>query len=260
MDCAGRGRAMLLSLPRIFKRVRASSGGFKLLRSPRIDSDQALEHWPLNGGVGFETFRGALYLVCLMPTRIDAWELLCEYTKGDSLRKHALAVEAVMAAYARRLGEDEQKWALVGMLHDFDYEMYPNAPDHPLKGSEILRERGYSEELRRAILGHANYTGVPRDTLLARGLYACDELTGFVVACALVRPNGIWDLESKSVKKKLKDKAFARTVNRDEVYEGAEELNVDLDEHIDFIIAALRAVASEVGLKPQADQSPAPGD
>jgi len=195
-----------------------------------------------------------------MPTRNDAWELLCEYTKGDSLRKHALAVEAVMAAYASKLGEDKQEWALVGMLHDFDYEMYPNPPDHPLKGSEILRERGYSEEIRRAILGHANYTGVARDTLLARGLYACDELTGFVVACALVRPNGIWDLESKSVKKKLKDKAFARTVNRDEVYEGAEELKVDLSEHIDFIIAALRAVASEVGLKPQADQSRAPGD
>jgi putative nucleotidyltransferase with HDIG domain len=195
-----------------------------------------------------------------MPTRNDAWELLCEYTKGDSLRKHALAVEAVMAAYASKLGEDKQEWALVGMLHDFDYEMYPNPPDHPLKGSEILRERGYSEEIRRAILGHANYTGVARDTLLARGLYACDELTGFVVACALVRPNGIWDLESKSVKKKLKDKAFARTVNRDEVYEGVEELKVDLGEHIDFIIAALRAVASEVGLKPQADQSPAPGD
>jgi len=195
-----------------------------------------------------------------MPTRNDAWELLCEYTKGDSLRKHALAVEAVMAAYARRLGEDEQKWALAGMLHDFDYEMYPNPPDHPLKGSEILRERGYSEEIRRAILGHANYTGVPRDTLLARGLYACDELTGFVVACALVRPNGIWDLESKSVKKKLKDKAFARTVNRDEVYEGAAELNVDLGEHIDFIVAALRAVASEVGLKPRSDQPTTQGD
>lgn len=192
-----------------------------------------------------------------MPTRDDAWELLCEYTKGDSLRKHALAVEAVMAAYASKLGEDDQKWALAGMLHDFDYEMYPNPPDHPLKGSEILRERGYSEEIRRAILGHANYTGVARDTLLARGLYACDELTGFVVACALVRPNGIWDLESKSVKKKLKDKAFARTVNRDEVYEGAGELNVDLGEHIDFIIAALRAVASEVGLKPQAGESSA---
>ena len=186
-----------------------------------------------------------------MPTRDDAWGLLCEYTKGESLRKHALAVEAVMRAYARRLGEDEEKWGIVGMLHDFDYEMYPTPPDHPLKGSEILCEQGYSEEIRRAILGHANYTGVPRDTLLARGLYACDELTGFVVACALVRPNGIWDLESKSVKKKLKDKAFARTVNRDEVYEGAQELEVDLGEHIDFIIAALRPVASEVGLRPQ---------
>jgi predicted hydrolase (HD superfamily) len=152
-----------------------------------------------------------------MPARDDAWSLLCEYTKGE-------------------------------------YEMYPNPPDHPVKGSEILRERRYTEEIRRAILGHANYTGVVRDTLLARGLYACDELTGFVVACALVRPNGIWDLESKSVKKKLKDKAFARTVNRDEVYEGAEELSVDLGEHIDFIVASLREVASEVGLKPRVDE------
>ena len=185
-----------------------------------------------------------------MPTRDDAWNLLCEYTKGDSLRKHALAVEAVMQAYARRFGEDEEKWGVVGLLHDFDYEMYPNAPDHPVIGSRILEERGFSEEIRRAILGHANYTGVPRDTLLARALYASDELTGFVVACALVRPNGIWDLESKSVKKKLKDKAFARTVNRDEVYEGATELKVDLGEHIDFIIAALRNKAEDVGLKP----------
>jgi putative nucleotidyltransferase with HDIG domain len=184
-----------------------------------------------------------------MPTRDEAWELLCEYTKGDSLRKHARAVEAVMQAYARRLGEDEEKWGVTGMLHDFDYEMYPDPPDHPLKGSEILGERAYSEEIRRAILGHANYTGVPRDTVLARGLYACDELTGFVVACALVRPNGIWDLESRSVKKKLKDKAFARTVNRAEVYEGAEELGIELGEHIDFIIAALRAVSDEVGLE-----------
>ena len=189
-----------------------------------------------------------------MQTRDDAWNLLCEYTKGESLRKHALAVEAVMRAYARNLDEDEDKWGLVGMLHDFDYEMYPNPPDHPMKGSEILREHGYSEDIRRAILGHANYTGVARDTLLARGLYACDELTGFVVACALVRPNGIWDLESKSVKKKLKDKAFARTVNRDEVYEGAEELAVDLGEHIDFIIGSLREVAADVGLKLRADE------
>ncbi|MCI0487005.1 MAG: HDIG domain-containing protein [Blastocatellia bacterium] len=184
-----------------------------------------------------------------MPTREEAWNLLCEYTKGESLRKHALAVEAVMKAYARRLGEDEEKWGIVGMLHDFDYEMYPDPPDHPLKGSEILGERGYSDEIRRAILGHANYTGVARDSLLAKALYACDELTGFIVACALVRPNGISDLGAKSVKKKLKDKAFARTVNRDEVYEGAEEFEVDLSEHIDFIVAALRDVADSVGLR-----------
>jgi putative nucleotidyltransferase with HDIG domain len=187
-----------------------------------------------------------------MPTRDDAWNLLCEYTKGESLRKHALAVEAVMRAYARKRNADPSQWGVVGLLHDFDYEMYPEPPDHPLKGSEILEQRGYSLEIRRAILGHANYTNVPRDTLLAKALYACDELTGFVIAAARVRPNGIWDLESTSVKKKLKDKAFARTVNRDEVYEGAQEFEVDLGEHIDFIIAALRAVAGEVGLKPQA--------
>ena len=187
-----------------------------------------------------------------VPTREEALEILHEYTKSDSLRKHAYGVEAVMKAFAEKHAEDQHKFALVGLLHDFDYEMYPNPPDHPVKGSEILKEQGYSDEIRMAILGHANYTGVPRDTLLARALYACDELTGFVVACALVRPNGIWDLESKSVKKKLKDKAFARTVNRDEVYEGAEELAVDLGEHIDFIIASLREVATEVGLKPPA--------
>jgi putative nucleotidyltransferase with HDIG domain len=185
-----------------------------------------------------------------MTDRERAWELLCEYTKGDPLRKHARAVEAVMRSYARRLGEDEDKWGIVGMLHDFDYEMYPNPPDHPMKGSEILRERGYTDDIRNAILGHANYTGVARDTLLARALYACDELTGFVVACALVRPNGIWDLEAGSVRKKLKDKAFARTVNRDEVYEGAQEFGVDLAEHITFIVGSLREVASEIGLKP----------
>src|SRR4030095_3710104 len=176
--------------------------------------------WGIMGAGGaqrFETSAVSVYLGCLMPARDDGWNLLCEYTKSESLRRHALAVEAVMRAYARRLGQDEEKWGITGMLHDSAYEMYPNPPDHPVKGSEILRERGYSDEIRRAILGHANYTGVPRDTVLARGLYACDELTGFVVACALGGPNGIWDLESKSVKKKLKDKAFARTVNRDEV-------------------------------------------
>lgn len=184
-----------------------------------------------------------------MPTRDDAWNLLCEYTKGDSLRKHALAVEEVMRAYARKLGEDEEKWGMVGMLHDFDYEMYPNPPDHPLKGSEILHQQNYSEDIRRAILGHVNQTGVARDTTLARALYACDELTGFIVACSLVRPNGINGLEAKSVRKKLKDKAFARTVNRAEVYEGAEEFNIDLDTHIDFIIDALCKVADKVGVK-----------
>src|SRR5215467_10933445 len=182
-------------------------------------------------------------------TREDAWELLCEYTKGESLRKHGRAVEAVMRNYALRLGHDQDLWGVVGLLHDFDYEMYPEAPDHPVKGSEVLASRGYSEDVRRAILGHANYTGVPRDTLVARALYACDELTGFVVACSLVRPGGIWDLEARSVRKKLKDKAFARTVNRQEVYEGAAEFNVDLDQHIDFIIGALREVADEIGLK-----------
>jgi putative nucleotidyltransferase with HDIG domain len=185
-------------------------------------------------------------------TRQDAWELLCEFTKSESLRNHALAVEAVMRSYAAALGEDQHTWGAVGLLHDFDYEMYPDPPDHPLKGSEVLAGRGYSEEIRRAILGHANYTGVPRDTVLARALYACDELTGFVVACSLVRPGGIWDLEFRSVRKKLKDKAFARTVNRDEVYEGAAEFNVDLDQHISFIIGALRGVASDVGLRPPA--------
>ena len=200
-------------------------------------------------GSSIESSRFAFYSLLTMSTREEAWSLLCEYTKGESLRRHALAVEAVMKAYARRLGEGEEKWGIVGMLHDFDYEMYPNPPDHPLKGSEILRERGYSDEIRRAILGHANYTGVARDSQLARALYACDELTGFIVACALVRPDGIWDLGAKSVRKKLKDRAFARTVNRDEVYEGAEEFEVDISEHIDFIIIALRNVADSVGLQ-----------
>src|SRR5262249_33372052 len=184
-------------------------------------------------------------------TREDAWELLCEYTKSDSLRKHGLAVEAVMRKYAGELGQDQDIWGIVGLLHDFDYEMYPDPPDHPIKGSEVLACRGYSEEIRRAILGHANSTGVTRDTLLACALYGCDELTGFVVGCSLVRTSGIWDLESRSVRKKLKDKAFARTVNRDEVYEGAIEFEVDLDQHIDFIIGAVRDVAPDVGLKPR---------
>ncbi len=183
-------------------------------------------------------------------TRSEAYLLLSEYTKNANLIKHALAVEAAMRAYARKFGEDEEMWGIVGLLHDFDYEMYPTAPDHPLKGSEILKERGVSEEIRHAILGHATYTGVPRDTLMAKTLYACDELCGFITAAALVRPQKIMDLEASSVKKKMKDKAFARSVNRDDILHGAEELGVDLDEHIQFVIDAMKSIADQIDLKP----------
>ena len=188
--------------------------------------------------------------------RQAAWDLLCEYTKNENLRKHALAVEACLRAYARKFGEEEEKWAVVGLIHDFDYELYPNAPDHPLKGSEILKEKGVSEEIRRAILGHADYTGVARDTLLAKVLYACDELAGFITACALVRPDRIATLEAKSVRKRMKDKAFARAVSRDDIIKGAEELGLPLDEHITFCIAAMRGIANELGLA--ASESSAP--
>ncbi len=182
--------------------------------------------------------------------RDEAWSLLCEYTKNENLRKHALAVEACVRAYARKFGGDEGQWSVVGLIHDFDYEMYPNAPDHPLKGSEILKAKGVSEEIRRAILGHADYTGVPRDTQLAKVLFACDELAGFITACALVRPDRIASLEARSVRKRMKDKAFARSVNREDITKGAEELGVPLDEHITFCIEAMRAIADELGLAP----------
>jgi putative nucleotidyltransferase with HDIG domain len=184
-----------------------------------------------------------------MPmNRQAAWDLLCEYTKNENLRKHALAVEACLGAYARKFGEEEEKWAVVGLIHDFDYEIFPNAPDHPLKGSEILKEKGVSEEIRRAILGHADYTGVPRDTLLAKALYACDELAGFITACALVRPDRLATLEARSVRKRMKDKAFARAVSREDIVKGAEELGLPLDEHITFCIEAMRSIAGQLGL------------
>lgn len=187
-----------------------------------------------------------------MPDRSHAWELLCEYTKGESLRKHALAVEAAMRACVKRYGtadDDEDEWGLVGLLHDFDYEMFPSANQHPFTGANILCGRGYSERFIRAIMGHATYTGVPRDTVMARALFATDELCGFLVACALVRPSkSLDDLEVASVKKKLKDKAFARSVNRDDIRQGMEELSVDADEHIRFVIDALRPVQHEIGL------------
>jgi putative nucleotidyltransferase with HDIG domain len=180
--------------------------------------------------------------------RQAAWDLLCEYTQNENLRKHALAVEACVRAYAAKLSQDEEKWGVVALIHDFDYEMYPNAPDHPVKGSEILKERGYPEDVRRAILGHADYTGVPRDTLLAKVLFACDELAGFITACALVRPDRIAGLEAKSVRKRMKDKAFARSVSRDDITRGAEEVGVSLDDHITLCIQAMRGIANQLGL------------
>lgn len=178
----------------------------------------------------------------------DALNLMHEYTESEALRKHMYAVEAAMRAYARKYEEDEETWAIVGLLHDFDYEKYPNAPEHPAKGSEILKGKGYSEEIRRAILGHADYMNVPRDTRLAKVLYACDELCGFISAVAVIRPNKIGDLEVSSVKKKLKDKGFARNVNREDIRKGAEELGVPLDEHIQFTIEAMKATSNRLGL------------
>ncbi len=187
-----------------------------------------------------------------MIDRGAAWSLLTEFTAGDSLRKHARAVEASMRAYATCFGEDAERWGIAGMLHDFDYEMHPTAPRHPLKGAEILLARGVPGSVVYAVLAHADYAGMPRVSRLDRALYACDELTGFVHACALVRPGRIiGGMEVASVRKKLKDKAFARTVNRTDVYRGAEELGVDLDQHIAFVIEALVGVAPEIGLARQ---------
>ena len=184
-----------------------------------------------------------------MIDRDAAWAVLTEFTKSDSLRKHALAVEAAMRAYAGRYGADPDTWGIAGMLHDFDYEMHPAAPRHPMKGAEILLARGVPDPVVYAILAHANSSGCLRLSLLDRGLYACDELSGFVTACALVRPGkAVTGLEAASVRKKLKDKAFARTVNREDVYQGAEELGVELDEHIGFVIQALTSVAPTIGL------------
>lgn len=181
--------------------------------------------------------------------REKAWNLLCEYTKSESLRKHALAVEAAMRHYAEYFGEDPELWGVVGLLHDFDYEMYPDEENHPYRGSEILAKEGYPEEVRRAIMGHASYTGVPRDSLMAKTLFAVDELAGFIIAVALVRPSrSIMDVEPKSVKKKFKQKAFAAKVNRDEIKQGIEELGVDETEHIQRVIDALKSIADELGL------------
>ena len=181
--------------------------------------------------------------------RDDAFDLMCRYTKSDSLRKHMLAVEAAVAAYARKFGEDELKWSIVGLLHDFDYEQWPDPPDHPLKGAEILRAEGYPEDVIYAIKSHADYLAdCPRVSRLDNTLYACDELAGFVTAVAMVRPEGIQGMKSKSVRKKLKQKSFAAAVNRDDIMRGAEDLGVELNEHIEFVIEAMTSVRAELGL------------
>src|SRR6266566_3558542 len=184
-----------------------------------------------------------------MSDRERAWGLLTEFTQSESLRKHALAVEACMRAYARKLGGDENLWGVVGLLHDFDYEKWPSLDDHPYKGNEILKERGWPDEIRRAIMSHAEYTGVTRDTPMEKTLFACDELAAFITACALVKPGkSLAEVEAKSVRKKMKDKAFARSVSRDDIVQGAADLGIDLEEHIAFCIEAMKGVAQALGL------------
>jgi putative nucleotidyltransferase with HDIG domain len=182
-------------------------------------------------------------------TRERAWDTLTRYTKSDALRRHALAVEAAVGGYARRFGEDEEFWRAAALLHDFDYEMHPTLDKHPQDGAPILREEGYPEELVEAVLSHAEHLAMPRDTALKKTLFACDELAGFVHACGLVRPDGIATLEPRSVRKKLKQPSFAAGVHRDEVYRGAEELGIELDEHIANVIEFMRPVAGDLGLR-----------
>ena len=181
--------------------------------------------------------------------RDEAWKLLCEWTKGDSLRKHMLAVEAAMRAYSRKFGEDEERWGITGLLHDMDYEMHPTPSEHPMVGVRELERRGYPEDVIEAIKGHADYLNVPRQTAMAKTLYAVDELSGFVTACALVRPEGLEGLKAKSVRKKMKQKSFAASVSREDITRGASELGVDLNEHIDFVVAALREESGILGIE-----------
>jgi predicted hydrolase (HD superfamily) len=182
--------------------------------------------------------------------REQAWEILCEFVQNDALRRHALAVETCVVAYARKFGEDESQWSVTALLHDFDWEIHPSAPDHPLKGELILAQRGVEEPIRRAILSHANYSGVARVSLLEKALFACDELAGLLTAVSYVKPGrSIHEVDSKSVRKKMKDKAFARNVSRDDIVQGAAGLGVDLDEHIAFCIKAMQQRAVELGLQ-----------
>ena len=185
----------------------------------------------------------------MLETREAAWVLLTEFTQSESLRKHALAVEACMRAYARKFGEDEDRWSATALLHDFDYEKWPTEQEHPFVGNKILAERGWPEDIRRAILSHAPYTGVPRQTPMEKALFACDELAGFITATALVKPGkSLAEVEAKSVRKKMKDKAFARSVSRDDIIQGAQELGVELEQHIAFCIEAMKQAAPQLGL------------
>jgi len=187
-------------------------------------------------------------------SRERAWETLTRYTKSEALLRHALAVEASVRAYARKFGEDEELWGVTALLHDFDYEIHPTLDKHPQDGASILREEGYPEVVIEGVLSHAEHLAMPRDTLMKKSLFACDELSGFIHACGLVRPDGIETLEPKSVKKKLKQPSFAAGVHREDVYKGAEELGVELDDHIRFVIDALRPIAGELGLRQSAEQ------
>jgi putative nucleotidyltransferase with HDIG domain len=185
-------------------------------------------------------------------TRDEAWQIVCEYVKSDSLRRHMLAVETCMQAYAEKLGENVERWRVTALLHDFDWEIHPSSPDHPMKGEAILAGRGVDEEIRRAVLSHANYSGVPRVSALEKTLFACDELSGFLTACAYVKPGKtIAEVDLGSVKRKLKDKAFARNVSRDDIISGAQQLGVPLDEHITFCLEAMKADAEKLGLAPR---------
>ena len=202
----------------------------------------------LCGEPAFQTENSKIVYLQIM-TRESAWELLTEFTASESLRKHAMAVEACMRAYAGKFGQDETIWSITGLLHDFDYDKYPTAEEHPYVGNKILAERGYSDEIRRAIMSHAEYTGVARESQMEKTLFACDELAGFITAVALVKPTkSLNEVDVKSVRKRLKDKAFARSVNRDDIINGAQQMGVDLDEHIAFCIEAMKTIADKLGL------------
>ncbi len=238
-----RHAARIGSAPFLFPEARTwpESG-----KPPSITNDSA------NGLTTVEDTGADYASWALTPSRDQAWSTLTAYTKSEALLRHALAVEASTASYARRFGEDEELWRVAAILHDFDYEIHPTLDKHPQDGAAILRAEGYPEVVIDAVLSHANHLDVPRDTPLKRSLFACDELSGFVHACGLVRPTGLEGLEPKSVKKKLKQPSFASGVSRDDVYEGAELLELSLDEHIANVIAALQPIAGELGLRTEA--------